>query len=178
MIDMIPINTAFKTLLESHTEAAFAMLLNNDRPRPSLPYVTFDTRSLVSIGHDALLEPNDQGAAEILGDREFTVAIQFYGCNAVENLEHFYSVQRFQSVTAAFDTVGIVFVDLIAGVQDLTLLVDTKYEYRAAGDFLFRIGKAIVDTGVGVIERVKADATYKKGDDTVLQMEIDTDTTP
>jgi len=168
MIDVVPINTVFKTLLETHTEATFAMQRYNDRPRPNFPYATWDLNSLVSIGHDALLEPNSSGEAEILGDREFVVPIQFYGCNPVTNLEHFETAMRLQSVTAALDAVGVVFVQVVGSITDLTELIDTKFEPRANGDFLFRIGKSIIDTGVGNIEAAQVDAEYKKEDDTTI----------
>jgi len=164
MIDVIPINTAFKTLLEAHTEADFAMLRNNNRPRPPFPYATWDTSSLTQIGSDSVLEPDDQGESEIVGDREFVVPIDFFGLKAMENLEHFLSVMRLQSVITALDAVGIVFVQLVGSIQDTTQLVDSKYEYRATMDMLFRTCSSIVDTEVGLIEGVEIDAKWKTGD--------------
>lgn len=165
-MDIVEINTVLKKIIENNTDSSFAMQESINRPRPSLPYVTFNTSSLVSIGHDSELPPNQYGNAKLVGDREFTVPIRYYGLNSIQNLEKLYSSMRKVSVVSQLDDIGLVFVGMISNINDITVLVDTKYEERAGVDFLFRIASYIVDS-VGVIEKAKIGGEINNFDDTI-----------
>ena len=168
MINFTTINTAIKDFLTTYGNA-FAMQAENNRPRPSLPYFTFRTASLVSIGNDSVLTPDEDGVAEIIGDREFTIGIQYFGDNAIGVLENLYASLTKEKVKSDFETAGFVFVMLMGNINNISELVDSKYEERSSMDLLCRVASVVDDADVGYINGEKIDYTYKLGDITILE---------
>ena len=168
MIDFATINTAIKDFLTTYG-SAFATQAENNRPRPSLPYFTFRTASLVPIGNDSVLTPNEDGVAETIGDREFTISIQYFGDNAVGKLDYLYTCLTKEKVKSDFEVAGFVFVMLIGNINNISELLDSKFEERASMDLLCRVASVIEDADVGYINGEKIDYTYKLGDITILE---------
>ena len=177
MINSVVINTAFKSFFTTYA-GVFSMQADINRARPPLPYITFDTSSLVPIGHDSVLTPDDTGKAEIIGDREFTVPVEYYGDDPIVNLENLYSIMITEAVKKHFEDAGLVFVQLMGNINNLTVLVDTKYESRAGMDLLFRIASIVEDSGVGYIDGEKISYEYKIDDIKILDGDMESGKMP
>ncbi len=121
------------------------------------------------IGSDNVLAPNGSGESEIIGDRRFTLRVNYYGFNAVSNLEGLYLATNKIENIRDFDLSGLVIVDMI-NCNDITIPVDSKFEERASSDWLCRTTSILVDSDVGLIEHVEIDGTLKNDD--VVNREI------
>lgn len=125
-------------------------------PRPTVDYVTLLIQSFNQIGWDFEPEPTDTpGTVEGVGDREFTLQIQSYGGNPMQVLENLRTSLQKTTVLDTLRANGIVFVNWFP-INDITDLVDSRYEQRASMDVLFRIAQTYSET-LGTIAQVEAE---------------------
>jgi len=164
-LDITIIQDAFYTWAVAQTSQTVIWLFPN-APRPALPYISLQINSLITIHVDQILSPDNAGASDIVGNREFTLNCQAYGDTAMGILETLKSSLEKPSVYLALQNSKIVFVDSF-GIQDLTELLDSRYESRASMDLLFRTEQVITDE-VGVIEHVAIEETFKNETETIL----------
>lgn len=129
------------------------------------PYLTFKCISMNSVGVDSVLNPDNDGKAEIVGNREFVYRIDYFGSDAVMNLEHLYTLTQTIKYIEKFRAVNLVIVNMV-NLLDTTQKVNLRYEERATSDWLCRTGSVIIDEDIGLIETVKIGGTLKI-DDTV-----------
>lgn len=154
-------------------DADHVVWLDQNMPRPTKPYLGMRMTAMVPLNHDRTLSPNDSGAALVVGDREFTLSLQAFGDerNTVDPLEELLNLHLSLSTVNAYAILqaqGIAYVDDLLGPTDAPSLKDTEYERTAVLDLLMRIPWSTTDTGVGFIERVKADGEYRGPDDQVV----------
>ena len=128
----------------------------NSDVRPSrLPYATirFDTQNSYGI-RDEQKQVNDEGIVEIRGHRSLTVDINMYGSGSIQKMEDLKSSLSKETVLSNLnDKYGIAILDKGA-IQNLSTLMETKYEERAQMDVLIGYATSIEDE-VGIIERVE-----------------------
>lgn len=136
-------------------------------PRPETDYVTLNIINYVMIGQDYTPRPQDSpGNVEQVGDREFTVQLQAYGGNVFDILESLrFSLQK-QTVLDTLATNGIVFVQQFP-IQDITELVNSRFEKRTTMDILFRIGQTYGDV-LGSIDTVEIQEEFLQGNVVVI----------
>lgn len=139
-----------------------AIFFNENSPRPELPYVTLFLNTLTQIGDDFTPRPDIDGDASIIGDREFNIQIQAYGGDPITTLENIRSSLQLDSVLDSLRNDNIVFVQHNP-INDITGLLDTKFEPRGSMDVLFRIAQS-QDDNLGVIETVELEQNYSDGE--------------
>jgi len=128
--------------------------LDQNKPRPALPYVGIKVSPFRAVNGDHYGAPNSSGVMSIAGDREFTLNIQRYGDDSITKLIALTNAMRKWSVIASFNTAKIAIVDTAMPATDISYSLDgLKFEIRAAVDFRFRTKSYIADD-VGLIETV------------------------
>lgn len=161
MIDFNAIKTSFYQWATSVLPVGTPVIyLFENAPRPKDPYVTLHIQSFSQIGWDYVTPPlSSLGSNEILGDRELTLSIQAYGSDAMALLEILRISLQKDFVLDSLRSSGVAFVDW-GNVADITALVDSRFEKRAALDLFFRVGQSDTDN-VGAIESVELQEIYK-----------------
>jgi hypothetical protein len=128
-------------------------------PRPQVDYVSLYISTITQIGWDWTEDPTDNtGISNMVGDREFTLQAQAYGGDPMTVLQNLRTSLQKQSVLDSLRVNGIVFVNWFA-INDVTELVDSRFEQRASMDILFRIADVYTDN-LGVIDNVVLQEIY------------------
>lgn len=123
-------------------------------PRPTVDYVSLLLSTLEQIGWDFRPEPeNDDGDVEQVGDRELVVQIQAYGGQVFNVLENLRTSLQKVTVLDSLRANGIVFVSWYP-IQDITDLIDSRFEQRASMDVRFRLAN-VYDDVLGTIAQVE-----------------------
>jgi len=123
-------------------------------PRPTVDYITLYLSSIDQIGWDYVQGPLAiDGIAEQVGDREFILTVQGYGGDPMTVLQNLRTSLQKQSVLDSLRVNGIVFVSWFP-INDITDLVDSRFEQRATMDIRFRIADVYSDNS-GVISTVE-----------------------
>lgn len=138
---------------------------NPNAPRPPLPYIALDTGDFQMIGWDYVSAPNANGAAYMLGNREFNIEIHYYGENGQDVMEKLRSSLQKPDVICLLQEYGLHFVDRLLDVSD-TILLDTKWESRRIFELRFRTSsQGITDPDTfdaGYIETADIQGEYEK----------------
>jgi hypothetical protein len=136
-------------------------------PRPQVDYVSLYISTVNQIGWDWTQDPlTDSGTSQMVGDREFIVQAQAYGGDPVTVLQNLRTSLQKQSVSASLNAVGIVFFDWSA-INDVTELVDSRFEQRASTDIYFRIADMYSDN-LGVIDTVVLEEVFLNADGDIV----------
>jgi hypothetical protein len=147
-----------------------AIYLYNNAPRPTVDYITLYIATVTQIGWDWVQGPtSDSGISNQVGDREFTVQIQAYGNDPLTVLNNLRTSLQKQSVLDTLRANGIVLANWFP-INDVTELVDTRFEQRGSMDVLFRIADQYTDDP-GVIDTVEVEETIKNPAGTVVYNE-------
>jgi hypothetical protein len=170
MMDFVLIDKAFYDWAVAITKRQ-VIWLNENAPMPALPYLTLHRLPLIPIGHDFYSPVNEEGKAKLGGIRGLTLQVNSYGSNAAGMLELISSsfwIDEYRSILSAE---GISFLNRFA-INDLSGLLDTRYEERAQADYSFLIGResagdAQID--VGIIKNVEGEGTIKTYDKSTIR---------
>lgn len=136
-------------------------------PRPTVDYVTLFLQNFMQIGWDYTPAPSDNaGDVIMVGDREFTLQIQAYGTNSFGLLEGLRTSLQKQTVLDSLAVSGIVLVNWFP-IQDITQLVDSRFEERGTLDILFRIAQQETDV-LGTIAQLELQEIVYDVDATVI----------
>lgn len=160
------IKTNLYSWVTANSGGASVIFLNENAPRPAQPYVTLFLSSLNQIGEDYTPKSDVNGLVDMVGDREFTLQIQTYGGDCITRLENLRSSLQMQTVLDTLRANGIVFVNHF-GINDLTELLDSRFEKRGAMDILFRIGQSYTDN-LGLVETIEVEEIYQDAGGTVV----------
>lgn len=160
------IKTNLYSWATTNSGGASVIFLNENAPRPAQPYMTLFLSSLNQIGEDYTPESDVNGLVDMVGDREFTLQIQTYGGDCITRLENLRSSLQMQTVLDTLRANGIVFVNHF-GINDLTELLDSRFEKRGAMDVLFRIGQNYTDN-LGLVETIEVEEVYQDAGGTVV----------
>lgn len=148
-----------------------AIYLFSNAPRPTVDYITLYISGVTQIGWDYVQGPlTDAGISQQVGDREFTVQVQGYGGDPISVLQNLRTSLQKDTVLNTLRANGIVFVNWFP-INDVTFLVDSRYEQRASMDILFRIAD-IYDDGSGVIDTVELEEVLLNSSDDIVYDEI------
>jgi hypothetical protein len=130
-----------------------AIYLNSNAPRPTVDYITLYIASVMQIGWDYTQDPtSDAGVANMIGDREFIFQVTAYGGDPISVLNNLRTSLQKETVLDSLRANGIVFVSWY-DINDITQVIDSRYEQRAIMDIKFRIADIYTDT-LGVIDTV------------------------
>lgn len=136
-------------------------------PRPTVDYVTLLISSVTQIGWDYVPQPTDSaGDVEQVGDREFILSVQGYGGDPITVLENLRTSLQKQTVLDTLRASGIVYFDWFP-INDITDLVDSRFEQRATMDLHFRIAQEYFDV-LGTIAQVEADEVILNLDGSIV----------
>ena len=137
-----------------------AIYLYNNSPRPTVDYLSLYISQVTQIGWDYTQDPlDDSGIAEMVGDREFTFQIQGYGGDPLTVLNNLRSSLQKQTVLDSLRASGIVFANWFS-INDITDLVDSRFEQRGTLDILFRMAD-VYDDNLGVIDSIVLEEVYR-----------------
>lgn len=147
---MTPLETKIRDVLETIVTGTLVRM-NQNAPRPSLPYTAWMVNGSRSEGMDEYGAANDDGTQTVRGNREFTITIQHYSEDGpVEFLQNIRDRLSLVSVMDAFLVRGIS-VYSATKVDDISMKMETQIEPRATMDVFGRYRSEIVDN-VGIID--------------------------
>jgi hypothetical protein len=136
-------------------------------PRPTVDYISLYISSVNQIGWDWTQDPlNTSGDSAMVGDREFTLQVQAYGGDPITVMQNLRTSLQKQSVLDSLRVNGIVFVNWFP-INDVTDLIDSRYEQRASMDILFRIADVYTDN-LGVIETVELQEVFENASGNIV----------
>ena len=174
-INFNDVRTSLYNWVISNTPAGMPVIyLYNNSPRPTVDYLTLYISSVNQIGWDYVQPFSDNtGIEEQVGDREFTLNIVAYGgspstttgdpLTVLNNLRT--SLQK-QTVLDTLRANGIAFANWFP-INDLTTLIDSRFEPRASMDIIFRMADIYSDIS-GFINTVNYEQTYFDAKGTVV----------
>ncbi|SEQ64482.1 hypothetical protein SAMN05216522_10513 [Rosenbergiella nectarea] len=148
------LETVAHSLLSQLSEIPF-IRANQNGPRPKLPYATYRINARKAIGSDEYGLVDGSGLMPIVGVREGTILINFFGIGAREQADNLVNSIRKVSSHDLMRKLNLIL--FAAGsVTDLTALRDSaNFEEMANIDVNFRYAAKYSDN-VGVIETVDA----------------------
>lgn len=150
--------------------------LDQNMPRPTLPYAGVRMTSLKTINREAIYAPNSSGAANIVTHKEFTFNIHYYGNssnNPIEKLMNLEDSQFKETPKAILEAQQLVIVQTLMGPSDTTVKLDTVYESRGSMDLLMRMPWEITDSDQGNIEDIiLKEEFYDQEDELITEDEI------
>jgi hypothetical protein len=129
-------------------------------PRPTVDYVILNLQSMTQIGWDFVPQPTDDtGVIAVAGDREIVLSIQGYGSSAFSWLELLRSSLQTSSGMGLLQS-NLIYLANWGVITDITSLVDTQFERRAALDITLRIAQSTPDNQ-GAIDSVQVEETFQ-----------------
>lgn len=136
-------------------------------PRPEVDYVSLFISTYNMIGQDYVPDPiNDAGDVTQVGDREFTLQIQAFGGDPMTILGNLRNSLQKETVLDTLRLNGIVAVQQYA-INDITSLMNSRFENRASMDVLFRIADQYLDT-LGTIAQIELEETILNVDSSTI----------
>lgn len=108
-------------------------------PRPQLPYTSI--QFLTNLGEINDFEEMDQtdNLVKTYGNREVTYTLNCYGDNALDEANRLQGGLRTTIVRAELANLAKIRIWRMEQVRDLSILVDSDFEERAAFDIVFNI---------------------------------------
>jgi hypothetical protein len=137
------------------------MWMDQNAPRPALPYIAGKISLVNPIGHDYDSTPSSGGVVTTTGNREFVLMLQSYGANAFQIMLEVQQATRRATSIDVLRSKGVIFVEDNDGVKDISAILDERSEPRAALDLRMRTTDIITDGAVGVIEEVEVTEQFK-----------------
>lgn len=136
--------------------------MNENGPRPELPYISLNILSLENMGDHADNYPvSDAGILEGYQIVEFVLSIQAYGTESFQLLKDLnQSLDRFSVHNDLNSSDHVVFFDDFGGVRDISAIIGTHEEKRAILELRGRTFDQFQDK-VGAIETIEAVQTSK-----------------
>jgi hypothetical protein len=147
------------------------MWMDQNAPRPGLPYVSGKISLLNPIGHDYDSPPTSGGIVTTTGNREFVLMLQAYGANAFQILLEIQRATRRATSLDVLRTKAVIFVDDNGGTKDISAILDERSETRAALDIRMRTTDIITDGAVGTIETVEVVEQFKHEDSSLITLD-------
>lgn len=135
--------TIFSSLVPSGMPVIF---YQPNAPRPLIPYLTIFLNLTNAIGYDYSSNTADiNGDIAMKGDRQMIVQLQSYGNDPITVLENIRTSLQKQTVLDILSANEMSFLTSF-GVNDITDLVDSKFEKRAQLDISLAIAQIYSDS--------------------------------
>ena len=140
-------------------------------PRPNQPYLTLFLSSIDQVSWDWYSQSsNAAGEINMHGDRRFTLQLQAYGNDPLTVLENLRTSLQKQSVLDTLRANGLSFYNFLA-INDITDLVDSKFEKRAQMDLRFGIGQSYIDA-TGFFNKTEVEEKFFNAAEILIHDEI------
>lgn len=165
MINFDTIKISLQEWIVRSTPMSDESVVFNDQAaiRPSKPYISMKLFDIINIGgDDARSLIDDNGDADFIGNREFTLSIQSYGNGNLNNLSLLIDSLNNPNELQLLRDDSLIFVDQLL-FSDIPELLETIWEERGILDLLFRT-TSISNHQVGIIEGVNIKGDYKNID--------------
>ncbi len=143
------------------------IFINENGSIPDNPFCTLYVQPVAFIGHDEYVNDN-MGLVTYTGQREITLQAQYFGANAIQRGIDLLESLEMQTARDLLAVDGIVFVDRLTGVTDLSELVDTSFEFRSSVDILFRTASIRSEAG-DIIESTELTSTIINPDGSTIE---------
>jgi hypothetical protein len=147
-------------LLAPMLNGELLIFIDQNAPRPALPYWTLDVSPRRHLGRDGYSQGvDDDGDQEVYGVREATAQVQRIGSDADSFVQDLRDNLALITVQEAWQVAGVSLFNT-GDVVDVPFPMDNNHlEPRAVLDLFVRFGTKLIDR-VGIIETVVSDATY------------------
>lgn len=155
-MNYLDVQDAIYNWLSAELAPSTVMFADQDAPQPAVrPYATIKVLNVNRIGNNDIQgAPDGTGIATIKGHREATVSIQTFGPGAIQLLVDAQdSLNKWSVQQALRESGNIVFVS-DEGIVNVSDLLETEIEERAALDMIFRYATESTDD-VGFIQFVE-----------------------
>lgn len=139
---------------------------NENIEKEDLPFLMLRRNTTKSIGQ-AHIDVHEDGYLLLARAHEMVVNAQAFGTNAMGRLDAFLMLANNPLAVDALSENGISFINDLSDIQNITGLVDSRYEERATVDVMFRFYIVYGEDGsieTGIIQKVDIDGTYYLGD--------------
>lgn len=136
-------------------------------PKLPYPFGTIRILNTVKIGWDAIspVDP-DTGIAPIGGQRKLIVQVDYYGKNPLGEINKAYSALEKVTVQWALQAAGLAIFEK-GIVQNLTGMLETKFEERASFDLTLGFAETVKDD-LGIIETAELTETIDTGQGEII----------
>lgn len=127
--------------------------------QPAKPYVTLNIDVLTRIGEDYVSRPGPNGMVTVIGNRDFTLMIQYFGSGAMDKMENIRLATNNPLSLEILQASGIAFVSA-EPIMDLTALKQNGYEERAGLDLHMRTDASSSSLAVGSVGSVAIEKRF------------------
>lgn len=158
MITQTDIEAAIMTWLNGLSLGGSIIWLDQNFPRPSIPYIGLRIQEIRNIHHDFIDKPDTDGVATTNGDREIVLNVETFGETSLDIINTIRNSLEKYSVNAALADNGLSFKEA-DNVIDLSELLDTKIEKRYRLNIVFHARNIDTDN-IGLIETVEVLSEY------------------
>jgi hypothetical protein len=162
--------------LGTNLDSNHVIWLDQDMPRPSLPYVGVRMTTLKTINREAIYAPNEDGEANIVTHKEFTLNLHYYGNSSNDPIEKLMILEDSQfkeGSKSVLEAQQLVIVQTLMGPSDTAVKLDTVYESRGSMDLLMRMPWELTDSDQGNIEEIILKETLNNvADELITEDEI------
>lgn len=172
MIAQTDIESAVMVWVNSLSLGVSIVWLDQNFPRPAVPYVGLRVAELRNIHHDFIGNPDDTGDASVNGDREIVLHVETFGDTAFDLANTIRRSLEKYSVNFSLQCDGLSFKDS-DNLIDLSELLDNKIEKRYRLNLVFHARETQTDD-VGIIETVRAQSDYIDADLSTITTSINT----
>jgi hypothetical protein len=140
------------------TTGCEVIFANQNSPRPDFPFVMIYTRKGTDVGQPTESRADNYGNVHLTIDANVLVQFQGFGPGAldiIEDLSHEFEKPRQRE---DLQRAGLIYVEEVMPVSDISAVTGTGFEQRAAFDAMFRVAMEF-DDNVSVIEHVIGEGT-------------------
>jgi hypothetical protein len=138
---------------------------HQNAPRPTVPYVAMHLKTISSKGVDVYIAKTD----ELVGNRDFILMIQGFGSGSQGFMEALKTSLEKPAIQLYLSMHDLVFVDRM-GVNDISEVVDSRWEERNQLDIIMRFAQVAADTEPK-IEHVNIEKDFYCPDSSTITVE-------
>ncbi len=171
--------SALKTTLHGWAvsiNAIETIFANQNGNVPDDPFCTLLVQPVGFIGQDDY-SVDASGDVTYLGQREISVSVQYFGTDAMQKAIDLTESLEENAARELLALGGIIFVDRVSGINDLSEVLDTGFEERAGIDLMFRTCSERVKSG-DLIDSTEITGDYEDADGSQIQRILNIDSSP
>ena len=145
-----------------------AIWLNQSAPQPTEDYYGLQIVSVIRVGDDYVASTaNGDGEIEVLGNRDFTLNIHYYGVDAFLKIDDKVNSLQLPTVQNYLNENNIIYVNN-GNTTDAPNLYDSSYKEHALNTITFRAANIQIDN-TGYYDNVIIDGSIKEGTNTITR---------
>lgn len=172
MLNQSQIEAAIVAWVNSLSFGVPVVWLDQNFPRPSLPYIGLRIADLQVLHQDFQGNVDGDGLSEVSGDREFRLIFEAYGPGSFDIINSAVNSLEKYTTNILLHGLSLVFKDSDR-IVDVSELLDMETEKRYRVDIFFRYRHRDTDD-VGLIETVVTEDTYLDADLSTITVDLNT----